>query len=126
MSDQPSQPKTEKALPPSAEQGSEVEAGTAGQTGMEASTRRSTRTRVRQLPPYRVLLHDDNEVEMALVVRSIVELTPLSAPSAREVMLTAHEQGVAQVLITHRERAELYQEQLISKGLTVTIEPAAD
>ncbi len=123
MSEHQSQPKTEK---PAAEQVSGVENGGVGDTGTAASKRRSGRARVRQLPPYRVLLHDDNEVEMALVVRSIVELTPLSAPSAREVMLTAHEQGVAQVLITHRERAELYQEQFTSKGLTVTIEPAAD
>ena len=28
------------------------------------------------------------------------------------------------LLVTHKERAELYQEQFESKGLTVTIEPA--
>ena len=32
--------------------------------------------------------------------------------------------GVALLLTTHKERAELYQEQFQSKGLTVTIEPA--
>jgi ATP-dependent Clp protease adapter protein ClpS len=78
-----------------------------------------------ELPPYRVLLHDDERVDMTFVVRSIVELTPLSAPLARDVMLSAHEHGVAQVLVTHQERAELYQEQFTGKGLTVTIEPAS-
>jgi ATP-dependent Clp protease adaptor protein ClpS len=32
--------------------------------------------------------------------------------------------GVALVLVTHKERAELYVEQFASKRLTVTIEPA--
>ncbi len=61
------------------------------------------------LPPFRVLLHNDAHNDMMFVVRSIVELTPLNAPLARDVMLTAHEAGVAQVLVTHKERAELYQ-----------------
>ena len=32
--------------------------------------------------------------------------------------------GVALLLVTHKERAELYADQFQSKGLTVTIEPA--
>ena len=39
-------------------------------------------------------------------------------------MKEAHETGIALLLVTHKERAELYQEQFQSKGLTVTIEPA--
>ena len=36
----------------------------------------------------------------------------------------AHETGVALLLVTHKERAELYQDQFESKGLTtVTIQP---
>ena len=35
-----------------------------------------------------------------------------------------HETGVALLLVTHKERAELYREQFQSKNLTVTIEPA--
>jgi ATP-dependent Clp protease adaptor protein ClpS len=82
-------------------------------------------TKVTELPPFRVVLHDDEHVEMTYVVRSIVELTPLSAPLARDVMLNAHEHGCCSMLVTHQERAELYQEQFANKGLTVTIEPAA-
>ena len=80
---------------------------------------------MRILPAFIVVLHDDEHVEMTYVVRSIVELTPLSAPLARDVMLSAHEHGSAGLLVTHLERAELYQEQFTSKGLTVTIERAA-
>ncbi len=80
--------------------------------------------RLTQLPPFRVVLHDDERIDMTHVVRSIVELTPLSAPLARDIMLNAHEHGSAPVLVTHLERAELYQELFACKGLTVTIEPA--
>lgn len=78
----------------------------------------------RVLPPFRVLLHNDEHNDALFVVRTIVELTPLSAAFARDVMVEAHSGGVAQVLVTHKERAELYQEQFASKGLSVSIEPA--
>lgn len=78
----------------------------------------------KQLPPYRVLLHNDDEIEMPHVVMSLVELTPLDTARSTIVMLEAHNTGVALILVTHKERAELYQEQLRSKGLKVTIEPA--
>ena len=38
-------------------------------------------------------------------------------------MLEAHETGVTLLVETHREHAELLQEQFQSKQLTVTIEP---
>lgn len=82
-------------------------------------------SRSQMLPPFRVMLHNDDRIDMTFVVRSIVELTPLSASLARDIMIAAHDEGTAEVLITHKERAELYQEQFSSKGLSVTIEPAA-
>ena len=42
---------------------------------------------------------------------------------AAQRALEAHETGVSLLLVTHQERAELYQEQFASCGLTVTIEP---
>jgi ATP-dependent Clp protease adapter protein ClpS len=38
-------------------------------------------------------------------------------------MLEAHKTGLARVLTTHHERAELYVEQFKSLGLTATCEP---
>jgi ATP-dependent Clp protease adaptor protein ClpS len=76
------------------------------------------------LPPWRVLLHNDDNNEMLFVIRTIVELTPLNREDAMNRMLEAHKSGVALLLVTHKERAELYQEQFQSKSLTVTIEPA--
>ena len=76
------------------------------------------------LPPWKVLLHNDDKNEMMFVVFTVVELTPLNEDSARQRTMEAHETGVALLLVTHKERAELYKEQFASKGLTVTIEPA--
>ncbi len=91
------------------------------------SSRTATRpapTPPKALPPYRVLLHNDDHNDMLYVVQTITQLTPLKPAAAQDVMMTAHTRGVAQVLLTHKERAELYAEQFKSKGLTATIEPA--
>lgn len=80
--------------------------------------------RPRTLPPYRVLLHNDNVNTFEHVIRSIVQLTTLGPEEAIERTVEAHETGVALLLVTHQERAELYQEQFASVQLTVTIEPA--
>src|SRR5262245_53094323 len=42
------------------------------------------------LPPFKVMLHNDHVHDMLYVVRSLVELTPLNADRASEVMLRAH------------------------------------
>jgi ATP-dependent Clp protease adaptor protein ClpS len=81
--------------------------------------------KVERLPPFRVLLHNDSVNEMGYVVATIVELTPLNKRDATEAMIEAHKTGVALLLVTHKERAELYQDQFRSKRLTVTIEPTA-
>ena len=131
MNESPKQPKAENPTSPAptpAAQTPEVGCDSAvpasgAETKPRASSQRVPATRT-QLPPFRVVLHNDERVDMTHVVRSIVELTPLSAPMAREIMLSAHEHGFASVLVTHLERAELYQEQFMGKGLTITVEPA--
>lgn len=89
-----------------------------------SSTALLDRTPPAHLPPFKVLLHNDDVNTPEHVVTSLVELTPLEPPRALVVMKEANDTGLALVLVTHRERAELYQEQLQSKSLTVTIEPA--
>jgi ATP-dependent Clp protease adaptor protein ClpS len=76
------------------------------------------------LPPWKVLLHNDDKNTVDYVVSSIIELTPLNEQDAVNRMQEAHKTGVALLLTTHKERAELYKDQFESKGLTVTIEPA--
>jgi ATP-dependent Clp protease adaptor protein ClpS len=84
---------------------------------------RPTGPRVDRLPPWKVLLHDDSVNEMGYVVETIIELTALNPQLALVRMIEAHKSGVAMLITTHREHAELLQEQFASKGLTVTIEP---
>ncbi len=77
---------------------------------------------VRRLPPWKVLLHNDDVNDVVYVVETIVALTPLRRPEATVRMFEAHKSGVAHLLSTHREHAELLEEQFASKRLTVTIE----
>jgi len=77
-----------------------------------------------RLPPFRVLLHNDDVNDMLYVVEALCDITPLMPQRAAAVMMEAHRTGLALVLTTHRERAELYVEQFKSKRLRVTIEPA--
>jgi len=103
--------------------------GAGGQGGAAVQSkpvRRKTPKRKppKQLPPWKVLLHNDDKNDMLFVVQTILELTPLKEQEAVLRMKEAHETGVALLLTTHKERAELYREQFQSKGLTVTIEPA--
>jgi ATP-dependent Clp protease adaptor protein ClpS len=77
-----------------------------------------------RLPPFKVILHGDDKNEPLYVVETICDLTPLNPHTATTAMLEAHNTGAALLLVTHRERAELYIEQFQSKKLSVTMEPA--
>lgn len=85
---------------------------------------RKERPRLDQLPPYRVLLHNDAHNLIEYVVLTVHSLTPLSRLASVRATLEAHRRGIALLCVTHRERAELYCEQFKSCGLTVTAEPA--
>lgn len=78
---------------------------------------------VDRMPLWKVLLHNDDVSEMVHVVESIVMLTPLGIDDAVEKMKEANDTGVALLMTTHKEKAELIQEQFTSRKLTVTIEP---
>jgi len=81
-------------------------------------------TRVDRLPPWRVLLHNDERSEMLEVVKTIQRLTHLPAREAFTRMMEAHTRGVAVLVETHREHAELLVEQFVSCRLRVTAEAA--
>lgn len=80
-------------------------------------------TKPRHLPLFRVILHNDDENNIVHVINSIVELTPLNREDAKARADEANDTGCSLLLVIHRERAELYEEQFRSKSLTVTIEP---
>lgn len=79
--------------------------------------------RTRLLPPFRVILHNDDVNTFEHVILTILTLTPLPEMEAVARTIEAHETGASLLLVTHQERAELYVEQFASKGLTVTSEP---
>lgn len=89
------------------------------------SKRQPAKTPPKTLPPWKVILHNDDVNDMDHVIRVLRRLTPLSQEEAKMRTLEAHEKGVALLLTTHRERAELYVEQFASTGLTATCEPGA-
>lgn len=94
----------------------------------QSATAMKTRPRVAPakvecLPQWKVLLHNDDVNEIGYVVDTIVELISLNPMTALLQTLEAHKRGLALLMTTHRERAELLHEQFASKRLTVTIEP---
>jgi ATP-dependent Clp protease adaptor protein ClpS len=77
------------------------------------------------LPPYAVILHNDDHNSMDHVVRSLQRCVPSLTPEeAYEIMLHAHNHGHATVIACPKEAAEHYRACLESRGLTATIEPA--
>jgi ATP-dependent Clp protease adaptor protein ClpS len=77
------------------------------------------------LPPYRVILHNDDVNSFEHVILAILKLTPLNEMEAVERTLEAHESGQSLLLVTHRERAELYVDQFATYVMKVTCEPEA-
>ncbi len=77
------------------------------------------------LPPYAVILHNDDVNEMGYVISALLQSVPdLSAKQAVEIMMEAHLHGQATVIICPLELAELYRDRLEGFGLTATIEKA--
>lgn len=79
--------------------------------------------KVDRLPPWKVLLHNDDVNFIEDVIDTIVMLGISNRHTALLRALEAHDRGMTLLLMTHRERAELLQEQFASRKLTVSIEP---
>ena len=102
----------------------ERSSGSGAATPPPKKSRKPARKPPQPLPPWKVLLHNDDKNSFEYVIITICELTTLDEKQAVVRTKEAHDSGVALLLTTHKERAELYQEQFTSKGLNVTIEPA--
>jgi ATP-dependent Clp protease adaptor protein ClpS len=77
------------------------------------------------VPPYRVVLHNDDVNNMEHVIHALLISVPeLTTERAAEIMLAAHNHGRAEVIRCPLERAELYRDRLESHGLTATIDRA--
>lgn len=75
-------------------------------------------------PRYRVLLHNDDFNSMEYVVEVLLStVASLTQPEAVNIMMEAHNSGIALVITCAQEHAEFYCETLKNHGLTSTIEP---
>ena len=82
------------------------------------------RDHTKLLPPYKVIVHNDDYNEMTYVVFALLQsVNTLTVEEAERIMLTAHLTGKAVVIVCPKEAAEYYQERLLSYNLTATIEP---
>ena len=89
---------------------------------VETIEKRSTSRKL--APNYKVLLHNDDFNGMEHVVQVLVTNIPnLTEPRAINVMMEAHQYGMALVIVCAQEHAEHYCEVLKSHGLSSTIEP---
>jgi ATP-dependent Clp protease adaptor protein ClpS len=93
-------------------------------TGASKPARQLDRPRERQLPRYKLILHQNPSLDLMFVVRCVMELTRFPRAEATHKMWEAHHNGRSIVLTTWLERAELYVEQFATKGLITSIEAA--
>ncbi|MCC7193040.1 MAG: ATP-dependent Clp protease adaptor ClpS [Phycisphaeraceae bacterium] len=94
------------------------------QTGTAVQTKPApSKPKPKQLPPWKVILHNDDVNDILYVIETVLMLTTLDKKKATQCVAEAHNSGLSLLLTTHQERAELYQTQFASRNLTVTIEP---
>ena len=127
MADQNPEKDATRGTDSAAGEGSSTSSSSSSSTATKPKRARKTTPKKKppqQLPPWKVLLHNDDKNDFPYVIGTITQLTTLNEQDAELRAVEAHKTGVALLLATHKERAELYQEQFTSKGLVVTIEPA--
>jgi ATP-dependent Clp protease adaptor protein ClpS len=98
--------------------------GTVGATKITREKRSETRGQAKAETPWNVILHNDWDNSMprvTLVLKQVI--LGMTLKRAMAIMWEAHSKGQAVVKSCHKELAELYEERLREKGLTVSIEP---
>ena len=94
-------------------------------TKIKRDNRVQTQAGARAETPWNVILHNDWANSMPKVVVVLKKVIPgMTYKRAAKIMLEAHKSGRAVVKSCHRELAELYEERLRQKGLTISIEKA--
>lgn len=71
-------------------------------------------TKTRRLPPYNVILENDDHHSMEFVIGVLQKALGYTEQKAYQLMLMAHETGQAIVWTGSKEVAELKQEQMLS------------
>ena len=76
----------------------------------------TTGQQTRRLPPYNVVILNDEEHTFPYVIELLIKLFRHSLPRAEELTLRIHTTGRAIVYTTHKELAELKRDQVIAYG----------
>lgn len=119
-----------------------VEAGTdtgvAGPTtAMKVARKRKTKPKQNQLPPWNVVLLDDDDHSYEYVIEMLGKLFAHPVERAMTMAKEVDSTGRVIVLTTHKERAELKRDQILTYGpdqriakctasMRALIEPASD
>lgn len=84
-----------------------------------------TTNRAKPELPWSVVLHNDWDNSMPRVVIVLKKVIPgMTLKRATGIMYEAHKNGRAVAKSCHKELAELYEQQLLAKGLSASIEPS--
>ena len=78
--------------------------------------------KVKQLPPWKVILHNDSVNEIDYVVKKIIEITHLEQEMAIKKAKEAHDDGKSILVFAHKEKAELYVDQFKSYKIQTSME----
>jgi ATP-dependent Clp protease adaptor protein ClpS len=101
----------------------------AGPAVLEPEQITETKDKVRLAPQYRILIHNDDVTPMDFVVYVLMSVFKKNVEEAADIMLTAHNTGVALVAVMPLEQAELRVDQAHALArtakfpLTFTYEP---
>ena len=73
-------------------------------------------TRTRRLPPYNVVILNDEDHTFPYVIELLVKLFAHPIPKAKQLTWEIHTRGRAIVYTTHKEKAELKRDQVLAYG----------
>ena len=82
----------------------------------------STDQKTRRLPPYNVVILNDEEHTFPYVIELLIKLFRHDLPKAEELTWRIHTTGRAVVYTTHKELAELRRDQVIAYGADPRLE----
>lgn len=75
------------------------------------------------LPLYQLILHRGTDADPMRILRTVIELTRFTLQEASRKIDEAQNQGRCRLLVTHKERAELFAELFTRRKLAVSVEP---
>jgi ATP-dependent Clp protease adaptor protein ClpS len=75
------------------------------------------------IPLYKVLLHNDDHNSMEHVIKALKRVFKFELRMCEQIMMEAHQNGVALCTVEPLEKAEHHRDQLNSFSLVSTIEP---